>query len=234
MNDIRDKVAKLLALAENNPSEGEAKAALLKARALMAEYKLRPEECVEKEKAQVIKSHIGIAVTGRKYAWAVTLSAIIAKHYCCISYRTHTKGSQTQEIGFVGMEMDFDICTRIFRYAFECVKQRSDEIFKENTGWLTAQQRRKNAEAYGWAFCDGVRKAFEAQQEEHQEWGLVLVVPKQVRDTDIGRMKPKCYGNRRALLEADVSARMRGYEDGLKFDPAVRLSETKPLTALRG
>ena len=40
--DIRDKIAKLLALADS-PSEAEARAALLKARELMAKHKLRPE-----------------------------------------------------------------------------------------------------------------------------------------------------------------------------------------------
>ena len=41
--NIKDKIAKLLALAES-PNENEAKAALLKARELMAEHKLRPED----------------------------------------------------------------------------------------------------------------------------------------------------------------------------------------------
>ena len=43
MADYKDKIAKLLALAGNNSSPEEAKAALLKARKLMAEHKLRPE-----------------------------------------------------------------------------------------------------------------------------------------------------------------------------------------------
>ena len=41
--NIKDKIAKLLALAES-PNENEARAALLKARELMAEHKLRPED----------------------------------------------------------------------------------------------------------------------------------------------------------------------------------------------
>lgn len=47
MSDVKDKIAKLLALAES-PNENEAKAALLRARELMAEHKLRPEEIVQK------------------------------------------------------------------------------------------------------------------------------------------------------------------------------------------
>ena len=44
MANIKDKIAKLLALAES-PNEAEAKAALLKARELMAKNKLTPKEC---------------------------------------------------------------------------------------------------------------------------------------------------------------------------------------------
>ena len=42
--DYKDKIRKLLALAES-PEEAEARAALLKARKLMAEHKLREEDC---------------------------------------------------------------------------------------------------------------------------------------------------------------------------------------------
>lgn len=48
-NNIKERIAKLLALAES-PNENEAKAALLKARALMVQHKLRPEECTGKKK----------------------------------------------------------------------------------------------------------------------------------------------------------------------------------------
>lgn len=232
MADIKDKIAKLLALAENTPYEGEAKKALLKARQLMAEHKLRPEDCQKAETAKVVQSLIGITVTGRKYAWAVHLSAIIAKHYCCVAWRQHQKRTQTQSIGFMGIEDDFEICSRIFRYAFECVKQRSDEIFREDADWYPAQQRRKNAEAYGWAFCAGLQAAFDAQQAEHQEWGLVMVVPQAVRDTELGKQKPTTYGSDSVMKDATLSSRMQGYEDGRKFDPATKLAEAKAPLAL--
>ena len=108
MADIKDRIAKLLALDGNNPSDGEAKAALLRARELMAKHKLRPEECQKAETAKVVESLVGVSVTGRKYAWAVALSGIIGKHYCCVAYRRHQKGTQTQRIGFVGLEDDFE------------------------------------------------------------------------------------------------------------------------------
>ena len=233
--NVKDKIAKLLALAGNNPSQEEAKAALLRARELMAEHKLRPEECVVNEEPKVVESLIGISVTARKYAWAVPMSGIIAKHYCCIAWRRHTRGTQTQQIGITGLEDDFEICTRIFRYAFDCVTATSEEIYKQDAEWYDARQRRRNAEAYGWAFARGLEKALDKQQEEHQEWGLVMVVPQAVRDTEIGRKKPKAYGDAtKALRDSTYEARRRGYEDGLAFDPATKLAEAKAPLAIGG
>ena len=54
MADIREKIAKLLALA-TSPNEQEAREALLKARELMAKHKLQPEECREKQSVKVVK-----------------------------------------------------------------------------------------------------------------------------------------------------------------------------------
>lgn len=60
---INEKIAHLLALASNNPSEAEAKAALLKARELMAKHKLRPEDCKQSENVRVIRELVGVECT---------------------------------------------------------------------------------------------------------------------------------------------------------------------------
>lgn len=52
MVDYKEKIRKLLALAES-PVEAEARAALLKARQLMAEHKLTERECRAAEKQAV-------------------------------------------------------------------------------------------------------------------------------------------------------------------------------------
>ena len=211
---VKDKVAKLLALAEKNSSPEEAKAAILKAREIMAENKLRPDDCVRNEKKTVVKETIGISISRRKYAWGAMLSAIIAAHYCCVSFRRHYKNGKMYEIGFMGLEDDFAICSRIFEYAFDCVSTVSEEIFRESG--------RKNAEAYGFAFCSGVQDALRKQSEEHQKWGLVMVVPQIVKDAVT--VKPTPYGNAKAAINAgNVSAVRRGYEDGLRFDPSSKL-----------
>lgn len=70
--NIKDKIAKLLALAES-PNENEAKAALLKARELMAEHKLRPEDVKKAKKEKVIRKVLDITCTAMTNPWAASL-----------------------------------------------------------------------------------------------------------------------------------------------------------------
>lgn len=119
--DIRDKIAKLLALADS-PSEAEAKAALLKARELMAKHKLRPEEIKKAENVKVIKETIGVSCTGMTDPWMANLTSTIAEHYCCRSFRRSFKGKNTKHIGLVGLEDDFAICKSVVLYAIDCIQ----------------------------------------------------------------------------------------------------------------
>lgn len=220
--DIKDKIAKLLALADS-PNEHEAKAALLKARELMAEHKILPEEVQKAKKSKVIVQTIGVVCTKMTDVWAPSLSATIAKHYCCKAYRNHARNAKKIEIGFAGLEDDFDICKRIFLYAYDCVKVRCKEIDKDHRGrgW-TGAEIREMCNAYGWGFHRGLKEAFDKQTEQHQEWGLVMVVPQPVHDATSSHGKPTVYGaaNTGGWRKQYAAA---GYKDGQNFDPGKRL-----------
>lgn len=83
--DMKDTIKKLLALASNNPSENEAKAAMLKARKLMAKYKAEESDIEEKTTENVVKEQVGESCTAMTESWMLSLSAIIAQHYCCVA-----------------------------------------------------------------------------------------------------------------------------------------------------
>lgn len=223
--DIKDKIAKLLALADS-PSEGEAKAALLKARELMARHKLRPEDVKKAENVRVVKEHVGVSCTGMTDPWAISLSAIIAEHYCCKAYRTNQAGKKSKLIGFVGLEDDFAICKRVYLYAIDCIKATCKEISAENKG-ISKTLIRQMCNAYGWGFCSGLKSAFAEQNQQHQEWGLVLVTPKQVMDVMNDMGKPKSFGRPDWADDWKKDHGRRGYQDGREFDPETRLSDGK-------
>ena len=221
MSSVAEKISRLLALAAS-PYEAEAQAALLKARQLMAEHKLRPEDIQPEGSQNVIKKGVGIYSTKMSSPWAVNLSAVIAKHYCCRQFILTKKGKKTYEIGFVGIEEDFKVCQMVYRYAFESIMARCGEIKKQRD--YPAAMLRQMCNSYGWGFCRGLKAAFEEQTEQHQEWGLVMAVPKPVQEIMDG-MKKVTYATPSAKGWHKVYASM-GYADGQKFDVSHRLAKT--------
>ena len=138
--DYKEKIRKLLALAES-PNEHEARAALLKARQLMAEHKLSELDFQDLNHREVKKIQTGITASKRKNPWIIDLSNVIGENYCCKAYRSHGKREQTQHIGFVGFEDDVDveICITVFRYAVDCVLSEIRRIKENISRWEYAR-----------------------------------------------------------------------------------------------
>ncbi len=203
MSKITEKIAKLLALAES-PYEEEAKAALLQARRLMAEHKLMPEDIEPQENKRVIQECVGVTCTKLSSPWTVYLSTLIAAHYCCRPYRSSVHGSKVSEIGFIGIEDDFKLC----------------KLARTQKGY-PAKTLREMCNSYGWGFCRGLSAAFQKQEAEHQEWGLVMVVPQAVEDA-VSKMKRSSYKiSPQSSMNRQYAA--MGYADGQEFDMRRRL-----------
>ena len=221
MSAIKEKIAKLLALSAS-PNEKEAQAALLKARELMAKHKLRPEECREGQADKVVRQTIGVECTKMTDAWVLELGAIIGNRYCCRAYRQRAKRAKKVMLGFVGLEDDFEVCRRIYLYAYECVKARCRDIQSRHRDWSTGTELQEMCNAYGWGFCSGLNAAFQEQEKEHQEWGLVLVVPQAVEDAMSRMGKPTPYG--KANVDGwRAKYANAGYAEGKKFVPEQQL-----------
>ena len=131
-------------------------------------------------------------------------------------------------VGFIGLEGDIEICGKIFRYAVRCIKSEQKKLRKQHRDYYTPQEIAKICDSYGYGFARGVYEAFTRQNEENQEYGLVLKVPEEVKDEleKIGPPKefkktpqPKTVG--------ELDAAWRGVEDGRKFDPSNKLEEKK-------
>lgn len=219
--DYKDKIKKLLALAES-PNEYEAKAALLKARQLMAEHKIMEAELKDIEKQAVKDLNTDITCSKRKNPWIIALSATIGENYCCKAYRRHTHGRQTQYVGFIGLEEDVEVCKAIFEYAVDCILAQIKQIRRENQCYYTSYVNRL-CDSYGYGFTVGIGEAFKKQEEDNESgWGLVLVMPQEVLEAarHLGR---KDFHSR---AEGDISgsAYAKGYSEGKEFDPTKRLA----------
>lgn len=221
--DYKEKIRKLLALSES-PNEHEAKAALLKAKQLMAEHKITELDIRDVEKQEVRKLQTGLTCSKRRSPWMVQLSAVIGENYCCQAYRNHGWGEQTQQIGFVGLEEDIEICITIFKYAVDCILAGEKNLKKELTsqGYLGSYIK-KMCDSYGFGFVRGIREAFKKQREENREWALVMVMPKEVEEAT-SNFGHKSFDSK-AANNISRSAYSMGRMDGEKFSPERRLQE---------
>lgn len=220
--DMKDTIKKLLALAGNNPSENEAKAAMLKARKLMAKYKVEESDIEEKTTENVVKEQVGESCTTMTESWMLSLSAIIAQHYCCVATSRHTNGSKIYDIGFTGLEDDFDVCKQIFLYAVKCIRERCKEIKLENRG-RSATDIRGLCNAYGRGFCLGLSDAFAEQDKQSEELALVLVVPAPVQEATSALKRNKARPQNGYGTDGSLQYRAEGYADGKRFDPTTKL-----------
>lgn len=222
--DYKKKIRKLLALAES-PNEHEAKAALLKAKKLMAEHKISELDIEDVGKKEVKNALTDITCSKRRNPWVVELSAIIGENYCCKSYRSHRWGEQTQRIGFIGLEDDIEICIAIFKYAVDCILSGEKKLKKElNDHGYSGKHIKVMRDSYGFGFVKGIERIFYEQKKEHQEWGLVMVMPKEVEEAS-SYLGKKSFESK-AADNISGSAYRLGLQDGKDFSPDKRLQET--------
>lgn len=219
--DYKEEIKKLLALAES-PNEHEAKAALLKARQLMAEHKIAEAELKDVEKQKVKDIRTDITCSKRRNPWIIPLSAVIGENYCCKAYRNHGYGRQTQSTGFIGLEDDVEICVAVFKYAVDCILAEIGRIKKENHCYYSSYVKRL-CDSYGYGFAMGIEAAFEEQQKANEDgWGLVLVMPQEVLDAS-QHLGHEGFHSR---AEEDISggAYAKGYRQGKEFGQTKRLA----------
>lgn len=181
--------------------------------------KLMPEDIEPQENKKVVQECVGVTCTKLSSPWTVYLSTLIAAHYCCRPYRSHAHGSKVSEIGFIGMEDDFKLCKLAFLYAYDCISSRCRQIRTQKE--YSAKALREMCNSYGWGFCRGLSAAFQKQEAEHQEWGLVMVVPQAVEDA-VSKMKRSSYKISSTSSMNRQYATM-GYADGQEFDMHRRL-----------
>lgn len=132
----------------------------------------------------------------------------------------------------MGLEEDFEIAKRIFLYAYDCVMASIKTNIKRDPSAPSGTYREK-CNAYGWGFTRGVAAAFREQEEQHQEWGLVMVVPKAVDDSMADMGKKTSFGKEKTGGWRDAY-RALGYQDGKQFDPTSRLADTPERAAIGG
>ena len=120
MNNYRDKIRKLLALSES-PVEAEATAALLKARELMAKYKIEQSDVQSKETDKLVSiAWEDVSYHSQKDTWVHTALGVIEDYFPVVVSIKSIPGKKKRYPGFSGYESDVRIAIQVIRYIYDC------------------------------------------------------------------------------------------------------------------
>ena len=212
MATVREKIEKLLALA-GSPNENEAKAALLKAKELMAKNKLREAdfEDLKKQELKTFKCEDITWTTDSGRIWMAKLCKLICDEYLCVAAWNTMRGTRTHTLVITGMEEDLEVCKSAVGYAVGFVEGQMEHLQRK----YRRQDPKAIANSYAEGFILGLEMAFEEQKEEHPEWGLVVVKPEEVKgyEESLGSKSVKTKKS-----DFNPLAYMKGQTDGQNFN----------------
>lgn len=220
MADIREKIKKLLALA-TSPNENEARGAMLKAKELMVKHKMSEDE-FKQEEAKLVHMLVEDVTwtTDSGKIWMVKLCEVIAENYVCTASWRTMKGTRTHTLMITGFEEDAQVCKEVIGYALGFIGNATRKL----TLGYTTLKAKATEDSYAKGFTMGLEFAFEMQKDEHPEWGLVVVKPKELEEYE------KTLGSRNVRTKKtdfDPMAYMKGQKDGEKFNAKRVLTATE-------
>lgn len=206
---IIEKIRKIMALAENNPSENEAISAALMAQKLMAKYKISETEVQTEVNDDSIDS-LSVVVSGKIQKWRLSLAIVIAKNFRC---RVYLGG---QAVVFFGHKNDTMICKEVYTSLYKIGVKLSDKAKRESRKKCGTAKGIRNSFCLG--FVSGIQ-----EELEKQSTALMVIVPKEVNDAYDKKMAGK--GTRNVSVNAvNVDAYNQGVVAGKEAMQSRRLA----------
>lgn len=165
-----DKIKKMLALAENNPSMEEGLSAALQAQKLMAKYNIHEEDVTLEE----IKDEICSVFTQQKHnshllSWRKTLASIVAKNFRCKCYLSG------QDVVFRGYKKDAEIALEVYLSLYTIGNQLASKAYAEQKERIGTGKGAYTSYVTG--FLTGVDEGLSVQCT-----ALMIIVPKEVEE----------------------------------------------------
>lgn len=164
---VRERIRRCLALS-HSPNQNEAIAALTKARALMAKYKVEVSDAETQDPVAEGRTIEDFSFSKRRDWWAERLAYVICPHYGCRYLLRRKHRCRTYRLHVFGRHDDMEGCIEALRFAHGAVYAN------------IRHYSRDDAYSYGCGFADGLRSAYDAQDAEHPEYALVMMTPDEV------------------------------------------------------
>jgi len=218
-------IQKVLSKAENNSSEEEAHAAMLKAQELLIKYELTMDEIVttSHEDKKVLEENI--RDYGRVNWYEKKLASIISENFKCKSF-TRRKDSKDTII-FIGLENDVDIAKRVYSFAIETLKYFTKQYINNlvdsfnkkypDVRFLkSSKDFKEEKNSYIIGYLSGLKSKFK-EQVDRNNWGLILVKDKAVTQY-IDNLKLGKGSSSNIKLSSNNDHYNSGFKDGNKFE----------------
>ncbi len=201
-----DKIKKLLELAtSDNPHE--AQLAMTKAQALMVEHNIEMQEVEEQEQEDVIKATSDSWGRGQ---FRRSLGVVISDNFRCISYINCRKN--LFRIVFLGKESDAKIALMVYECAVKIAEQGAEKEYQ--SAYYNGLPTKGIKPSFKAGFLEGLINQFEDQKRNNQEWGLVLVTPKEV--TEKYEVMSKDFAEPSKNINTDLNiADLIAFENGM-------------------
>jgi len=220
-----NKIENLIRLSGSN-NEHEARAAMMKARELMAKYHIRMEDVSPEERES---ETVECSTTMEKFreSWISDLAAVIADNFRCRTLIMRRERGAVYKIRFYGVNDDSFVCMEIFRYALQVVNSRVKTmrgIFKESGKIFEYNDKL----LYCKGFMAGLLANFAEQTRQQRRnrdddcFALALCVPAVVDRAieSIGDLKEEKPSPRPTVSRKNSMLYGIGYTDGKAFQNA--------------
>lgn len=189
-----DKIRKMLALAQDNPSMEEGLAAALHAQKLMAKYNIHQEE-VELEE---VKDQISSIFTHQNHklalmGWRKHLGAIVAKNFRCKCYIAG------QDVVFRGYTQDANIALDVYMALYTIGNKLAKA--EETKARKTTGSAKGVYNSFALGYLRGIEEGFGEQCT-----ALMIIVPKEVEEeyAEFSKNFGKSKGMQTHNLDADI------------------------------
>lgn len=165
-----EKIKKMMALAENNPSEEESLSAALQAHKLMAKYNIHESEVTLEEVKEDIVSIFSEQKHGcHLMAWRKQLGAIVAKSFRCKCYISG------QDVVFRGYRDDAQLALDVYLMLYKVGDKLGSKAYAQQMEEIGTGKGAYNSITTG--FMYGVQDAFNAQCT-----ALMIITPQEVEE----------------------------------------------------
>lgn len=197
-----EKIKKMMALAQDNPSEEEALSAALQAHKLMVKYNIHEDEVSLEE----IKDEITSVFSEQKHgchlmAWRKNLAGVVAKAFRCKAYVSG------QDVVFRGYKDDAQLALEVYLMLYTVGDKLGSKAYATQLDETGTGKGAYNSMTIG--FLHGVQDAFNEQCT-----ALMVVTPKEVEEE--WEVFSAGFGKGRRMNVRTINSKLykEGYSEG--------------------